>query len=71
VGIDTEHGRKLMDRKTIKVLRQAAYWLTDYANCFRNAPEPGAAKFRDQLRAIAAKCRKEAGRSSPPATERT
>ena len=54
---------RIFDRdKRAKLLRKAAYWLTDYANCFRHAPEPGAVEFRKKIRAIAAKCREASRR---------
>lgn len=44
--------------KEKRLLRKAAYWLNDYANCFRGEQAPGVARFRDKLRKIAAECRK-------------
>ena len=46
--------------KEAKMLRKAAYWLTDYANCFRNQDSPGVEQFRNKLRKLAADCRKVA-----------
>ena len=49
--------RAQIDKKKNKVLRKAAYWLTDYANCFRTSTEPGARKFAEKLRKISKECR--------------
>lgn len=45
--------------KKAKLLRKAAYWLTDYASCFNGQDAaPGVLKFRNKIRKLAADCRK-------------
>jgi hypothetical protein len=51
------------DEKRAKLLLKAAYWLRDYADCFRKEEAPGARQFRAKLLKIASQCR-AAGRST-------
>lgn len=47
-----------LDTKEKRLLRKAAYWLRDYADAFRSAPESGAVAFRKKLLKLATECRK-------------
>jgi hypothetical protein len=46
------------DRRRSKLLRKAAYWLRDYARCFRTSEEAGAREFYEKLQKIASDCDK-------------